>query len=103
MTEDQLKANVIELAEWLGYRVYSIRRSDRALVQGRTGKGWPDLFMVRHGRAIAAELKSARGRLTKSQWGWLEELAKCGVDCHVWKPKDWLDGSIERMLKGELR
>ena len=57
MSEAQLSAAIVELAELLGWRVFTVRRSDRAIVASRTGAGFPDLVMVRSGRLLAVELK----------------------------------------------
>ena len=105
MTEDQLKAAVIDLAEKNGWLVYSIRRSDQARVQGRkgTGKGYPDLTLLhpKRKRLLVVELKSAQGKVTPAQVRWLEALV--GVDhapyVELWRPEQWLDGHIERVLR----
>ena len=100
MNEDMLKAAIIELAELCRWRVYSIRRSDRAIVQARTGIGFPDLTLVRSGRMVCAELKGARGRPTEAQLRWLEALADVpGVESHLWTPPLWRDGTIEGVLR----
>lgn len=99
--EDRLKADTIRLAELVGWRVFSIRRSDRAKVQGHTGKGWPDLAMAKGGELLAVELKSATGTLTPEQRAWQQRLhAVPGVRFFVWRPQHWKDGTIERVLKG---
>ena len=41
-SERQLSAAVVELAEVLGWRVYTVRRSDKAIVASRMGAGFPD-------------------------------------------------------------
>ena len=98
--EDRLKADVVKLAHLLGWRVYTIRRSDQAKVQGRTGKGYPDLTMVRDGRVWIVELKSARGKATPEQEAWLDAWeAVPGVEVGLWRPAHWLDGTIERALR----
>lgn len=50
--------------------------------------GWPDLVLVKPPRAIFAELKSARGKLSPEQVEWLEALRGCGLDVRVWFPSD---------------
>ena len=99
MTEDALKRAVIECAELFGWRVFSIRRSDRALVQGKTGKGFPDVLAVRREVLLAAELKSTRGRLTLEQLAWREALRASGVRTFLWRPSDWTSGAIEAELR----
>ena len=100
MSEDQLKAAVIELAELLGWRVFTIRNSKRAVVQSRTGKGWPDLALCRPPRLLLVELKSAQGRPTPEQHEWLCALSDCeGVETALWRPQQWTDATIEEALQ----
>jgi hypothetical protein len=103
VTEAQLQAAVIDLAHACGYRVAHFRParlSDgnwRTPVQG-DGAGFPDCFIVKKGRAIAAELKSERGRLTPAQSAWLEALASAGIEVYVWRPSHWHLGEIANIL-----
>ena len=104
MTEDQLKTAVIDLAELNGWLVYSIRRSDKAKVQGRmrTGKGFPDLVMVhpKRKRMMVVELKSQAGKLTPQQEVWLGAIAGVEIgDVAVWQPGHWASGHIEDVLR----
>jgi hypothetical protein len=62
------------------------------------GKGWPDLTLVRGDRLIFAELKSTEGKLTDDQVEWLTMLGNVGTVA-IWRPCDWLDGSIETVLR----
>jgi len=67
---------LIELLGLTGWRVYHVRRSDRALIQGLGGRGFPDIIAVhieRH-RLIAIECKSDRGLPTPDQLVWLHQL-----------------------------
>ena len=100
MSEDTLKGNCIDMAEALGWQVFSIRRSDQAKVQGHTGKGFPDLHMVRWPRSLYAELKRQTGRVTPDQQRWLDTLDPFKhLEVYVWRPSDWLDGTIEALLR----
>ena len=101
ISEAALERAIIEMAEVLGWRVYSVRRSDRAIVNTKTGRGYPDLVMVRPPRIIFAELKSARGRLTSEQRDWLEALADVerAPEAFTWWPVSWTDGTIEEVLR----
>ena len=101
MSEAQLSAAIVELAELLGWRVFTVRRSDRAIVASRTGAGFPDLVMVRAGRVLAIELKrDGRRKPTPAQDAWLAALDGCpGVEVDVWRPAQWRDGAIERTLR----
>lgn len=109
MTERDLQDAVLELAglrRWRAYHTYDSRRS---------AAGFPDLVLVskRRRRLIFAECKADRGRLTADQSTWLEDLRAAGgivydasmltfqrpiPEIYVWRPADWLDGSIEKVL-----
>lgn len=68
----------------------------RSLTQGDIG--FPDLVLARKGDVLFAELKSERGRLTKEQTRWLEQLE--GFECaafYLWRPSDW--NFIEERLR----
>lgn len=97
MTEAQLLDNVRKLSlltGWLFYHTYDSRRSDA---------GWPDTVMlnVRQRRILFVELKARKGQLRPMQVVWLQALAEVGMETAVWRPQQWLDGTIERALKGE--
>lgn len=76
MSEDELLVGLIELLGLLGWRSYHVRRSDRAIVQGLGGAGFPDVIAIhpdRH-RLIAFECKTDMGIPTPDQLTWLYEL-----------------------------
>ena len=91
MTEKQFQAQVLEQAEWLGWRHY------HTFDARRSPAGFPDLVLVRRGRLIFAELKAAAGKLTSAQIDWYAELlavqdaAPGVVDVRSWRPADWPD------------
>lgn len=60
----------------------------RTAVSG-DGAGWPDLFMVRDDRAIAAELKIPPNKLSAAQCAWVKALEAAGIPVYVWTPDDW--------------
>jgi len=94
MTERQLQDCVMGAARLLGWSAY------HTWLSRHSAPGFPDLILVRAGRLLAVELKSATGRLSAHQEHWLGVLgAVPGVACHVWRPADWLDGTIERALR----
>jgi hypothetical protein len=102
MTEKQLQALVIECARWLQYDVYHTHDSRRSQ------PGFPDILMAckrgrigQPNRLLVVELKSERGRLTPDQERWLALFEACGVEAYTWRPQQWLDGTIERILTGE--
>ncbi len=99
VSEEVFQGQVIELARMLGWRVAHFRG---ARVQRRDGSvryqtpvqadgaGFPDLVMVRGGRLIVAELKSARGRTRAEQETWLAAFEGVpGCEVYVWRPRDW--------------
>ena len=81
---------VIDLARWLGWRCW------HNTIAYRSGAGWPDLFMVRGNRAVAAELKTMKGTVSPAQQGWLDALTLTGIETHVFRPSDWPE--VERIL-----
>jgi hypothetical protein len=94
MSERQLQDAVVELAGYLHYLVFHPYDSRRST------PGWPDIVLAGHGRAIFAELKRERGRVSTAQQGWLDALAEAGVETYVWRPWHWHSGEIEATLRG---
>ena len=90
---------VIDLARshgWLAYHPLPARPASGRWVTAFLGDaGLPDLVLARD-RLIFAELKTARGRLTRGQREWVWRLAVAGVAAYVWRPCDWED--IGRVL-----
>lgn len=83
LSEKAWQGQVVELAglyQWSHFHVFDSRRSD---------PGWPDLVLVRPPELLVAELKTDNGRLTSAQREWLGLLAACGVETHVWRPRDF--------------
>jgi VRR-NUC domain len=101
MTEAELLVNVLELAELLKYRCAHFRPGMNRRGQWSTAMsgtvGFPDLVLTRD-RVIFAELKSSTGRVGVNQQDWLHALSHAGAECHVWYPRDWTDGTIEKVL-----
>lgn len=96
MTERGLLQRVRALAAVLGWRSYHTHDSRRSEA------GYPDLHLVSadQRRSLFRELKTQRGRVTRDQQQWLDELALVDHDVGVWRPADWLSGRIERELRG---
>lgn len=100
MTERELSKAVVQLAETLGWKVFTISNSKAAAQRSHTGVGFPDLLMVRNGRLAAVELKTEKGKLRPEQKEWLMQIAGVqGCDAYEWRPRHWSDGTIERVLK----
>lgn len=99
MTEAELQTNVIDLARAYGWLVVHQRPAlttsgYRTAIQG--DKGFPDLVMAKRGRVLLAELKSQTGRLTAEQQAWVTASG-----AYVWRPLDWLNNDIHRVLARE--
>ena len=123
MSEEQLQATVVEFAELLQYRVYHVARV-KGHLRNDTAVGFPDLIMVKAPRVVVVECKSQKGTATAQQLEWIAAFAGCTLprscmtcdrlDCghvehkhgvgniqvFIWRPSDWLDGGIERVLRG---
>lgn len=110
-SEADFMAMVIKLAKDHGWLVYHTRpammRSGKWASPTQGNVGWPDLFLARRAdwkparaeiqgkdghpkpRALAAELKSEKGKLTEEQRAWLEALNAAGIEVRVWRPSQW--------------
>ena len=100
MSERQLSKAIVELAEHLGWKVFTIAQTKAAGLRSHTGTGFPDLILVRNRTMIAAELKVGRRKLTQAQEDWLEALYEVpGVYTFVWREEHWLSGRIEEELR----
>lgn len=99
-TKDLLPA-VIEAARGLGWRVIHSRNT---YSEGRWhtplagDPGAPDLILVRAGRVLLVELKSQRGKLSANQQAWRDAIMGGPVEYYLWRPSDWLDGTITAIL-----
>lgn len=90
VTEAQFQRTVLDLAAvngWHHFHPLNMRGSD---------PGWPDLTLARPPEILWAELKSERGRLSRAQRYWIELLRSCGLEVHVWRPRDW-DAIVDRL------
>jgi hypothetical protein len=95
MSENELLANVREIAKlngWETYHTHDSRRSDA---------GWPDLVLASAAqrRTLFIELKKRTGRVSDAQQKWLDLLALCGQEVAVWRPADMPE--IVRVLRGQ--
>lgn len=91
--EKDFQQRVVQLANLLGWRVYSVPDSRRASMAG-----YPDLTLWKpNKRLIFAELKREKGKVSASQEETLRELNSIrGLTAYVWRPSDW--DEIERVL-----
>lgn len=115
MSESDLQSSIIDLAHLYHWKVAHFRSVQVKKKDGTTfwqtpvaadGEGWPDLVLVRKaqgegiGRVIFAELKKEREKLRPVQVEWLEILILTKrVEVYTWRPSDWLDGTIEGLLR----
>ncbi len=102
ISERAFQASVIRLAQLRGWRVFHARAALTAKGRHMTpvaadGAGFPDLLMLRGNRAIAAELKTEKGRLSPAQVMWLDAFRETPVETYLWRPRDW--DALERILK----
>lgn len=91
MTEAQFQAWVIDVALTFGWLPVHFRN-----MIGNPD-GYPDLTLFKDERVILAELKSARGEVSRKQRQWHERLAGVGARVYVWRPSD--RDEIERVLR----
>lgn len=89
MSEEELLVGLLELLALSGWRAYHVRRSDRAIVQGSGGDGFPDVLAVKPApgsRLIAIECKSDRGMPTPAQLAWLWAMREHAVEATIVRP-----------------
>jgi hypothetical protein len=98
-SETAFRATVIEGAERLGWKVWSINESVyRALIVAARElgihftppkSGLPDLILVRGDRLLFVELKSNTGTVRAKQKDWIDALAQTCAEVWVLRPRDW--------------
>ena len=104
MTETELTDAVIEMASLFGWlchhdRPAQNRRGDWAThMQGDVG--FVDLVLARGGRLLLPELKTEKGRLSDEQAAWGRAIGEGTHSYHLWRPENWVNGDIERVLRG---
>ncbi len=110
ITETQLLATVVEMAEAHGWLVYhqldqgGVDESGRPWHGKRIGPGFPDLVLVPPARpdsyseVLFRELKSQVGRLSPDQRLWRNRLIDAGENWAIWRPSDM--DLIEETLSG---
>ena len=97
LKEDQFQTIVIELLHLHGWRVahfrkVRIQRKDGSVYWqtpvAADGKGFLDLEAIRGRRLLKIELK-VNSSLSAEQKQWIKCYEEAGIECYVWKPKDW--------------
>ena len=81
---------VVDLAKLHGWEVWHTHDSRRSR------EGWPDLAIVRGGRALFREIKRGGQMPSQHQRRCLHMLEAAGLDADVWRPSDW--PAIEKTL-----
>ena len=83
-SEADFMGKVVELARLEGWKVYHTHDSRRS------DPGFPDLVLCKGGRLLFWELKSAKGRMSEAQFGWLADLRLCSrIEAGIYRPQDW--------------
>jgi hypothetical protein len=93
LNEKDLTRAVAQTAKDWGWLRYHTHRSDFSPA------GYPDETLIRGPRLVIAELKSDNGVVSDKQREWLDALAAVpGIEVYLWRPSDWWDGTIARVL-----
>ena len=94
MTEAEFQAQVIDIAQFRGWKVMHQRpamgRNGRWITAITGDAGFPDLVLARAvpGDLIFAELKKEGGRVSALQAAWIRTLAATGAEAYIWYPSD---------------
>jgi VRR-NUC domain len=96
MTEAQFTETVIQLAKFYRWHVTHFRpalteHGWRTPLSGHNG--FPDLVLARNKVVLIVELKTEKGRVTKEQQKWGDEI---GEQYRLWRPSD-LDSIREEL------
>jgi hypothetical protein len=83
MTEAQFQQRITDYCDWRRLKWHHETDSRKSK------KGFPDLVIAGPGKIIFAELKSAKGRVTREQQEWIEAVRWAGITAYVWRPDDW--------------
>lgn len=94
--EGEYQAQIMELAELCGWKIYHTFDSRRS------HKGWPDLTLVRGTELLFLEVKgnskSRKGTVTREQGEWIAALKAVNrVGAWAVWPEDW--AKVEETLK----
>lgn len=83
MTEKEWQSTVVDLARVYGWAVF------HQFDSRRSAPGWPDLVLLRPPEIVFAELKTDAGKVRPEQTVTLSSLESCGLECYIWRPRDW--------------
>jgi hypothetical protein len=93
---DSLAARLQLLLDELGLWGY---HSERHTPPFTDPSGWPDWVIIGPGGIRFRELKTEHGTLSPAQREVGARLINAGQDWAVWRPRDLLNGVIERQLR----
>ena len=94
LSERDFQAQVLDLSSMYGWLCYHVPDSRRC-----TSAGYPDLALCHpRGEYLLVELKTDRGRLRPAQRAWIEALRSAGIECHIWRPRDF-DAIVARLSR----
>ena len=93
MTEAELQAAIVDVAELAGWLVFHDHDSRR------NPAGLPDLICVKPPRVVFIELKSDTGRVRPEQRTWLDALAECDTLASALVRPDDLPTVIEYLTR----
>lgn len=101
INETEFMEQVVDFAHLHGWFVAHFRAARTADGEYETpcqfdAKGFPDLFMVRPGQCVAAELKVGKNTKSAEQENWLNALEASGIPAFTWYPDNW--DEIEEVL-----
>ena len=97
MLEKDLQQYTFNMAACLGYKHYHTHNSFRS------DPGFPDSVLLnpQNKRLIFCEFKRQKKDPTPTQQWWIDSLQACGQEVYVIRPMDWLDGTVEKILRGK--
>lgn len=98
-----LQKSIIDLAHLYHWRVAHFpavqdKRGVWRTAVAADGKGFLDLVLVRD-RLVMAEIKGDGDRLKPEQEEWILALERAGVETYVWRSSDWMDGTVDSILR----
>ena len=99
--EKQLLQCIMDAARLFGWSLVYHTHDSR-----HSTAGFPDAVLIRPGspaqagRILWIECKrGSRDRLSPAQQAWGAALLSAGQDWRVWRWSDWLDGTVEKVLR----
>jgi hypothetical protein len=111
MPEQELEDCICDLLDTFGIWYHHDRPARTGRVDEKGKPVWRNHYRGQNGvpdfnpilgndRVIYTELKTQKGRLTPAQTEWLERLERAGQEVYVWRPVDWLNGTVPEVLAG---